>query len=100
MINRKMQGWLVTWKEIAAYIGSSVNTSRKFYMTYGMPVRYGPGKKVFALPEELDRWGIELDEAIQSKDLHLNRQSGLYTPGLTARGHILIFGLPLHDEPD
>lgn len=55
-------GWLTGWKEIAAYIGTSIETAKKYNKLHKMPVRRGPYNTAHALPYELDNWLIENNE--------------------------------------
>jgi hypothetical protein len=48
------EGWLTGWKEIAAYIGLSVRTCKRYKKKYSLPIRSLPGGKPAALPMELD----------------------------------------------
>jgi Tol biopolymer transport system component len=50
---------LDSWKEIAAYLGRSVKTCRRWEQELGLPVHRledSPKARVFAYPDELDRW--------------------------------------------
>jgi tetratricopeptide (TPR) repeat protein len=50
---------LDSWKEIAAYLGRSVRTCRMWERKMGLPVHRldgSPKARVFAYPEELNRW--------------------------------------------
>ena len=57
-----MGPWLRGWKEIAAYISSSVRTAKRYHYEYGMPIRRGPRNMPIALSPELDAWLIIADE--------------------------------------
>jgi len=63
----ELEGWLTGWKAIAQYIDRSTKTARKYYKDYGMPVRRGPQYMPIALPYELDRWLVLLDEKRKQK---------------------------------
>lgn len=56
------EGWLTGWKEIAAYIGLSIKTCKRYKKKYSLPVRSLPGGKPVALPLELDHWLIAFNE--------------------------------------
>ena len=50
---------LDSWKEIAAYLGRSVKTCRRWEHELGLPIHRledSPKARVFAYPEELDQW--------------------------------------------
>lgn len=50
---------LDSWKEIASYLGRDVRTVIRWEQTRGLPVHRVPGgalSRVFAYPDELDRW--------------------------------------------
>ena len=55
---------LTSWQEIADYIGVNVRTAQKWEKTRGLRVRRLPGQRgrVFASPEELDRWKASIGE--------------------------------------
>ena len=61
-------GWLVGWQKIAAYIGKTVKTAKRYHKLYGMPVRRDPGSTAVALEYELDRWLIEFDDLVKRYD--------------------------------
>jgi hypothetical protein len=48
------------WKAIASYFGVEPRTAQRWASLHGLPVQRYPGQKgrVFALPEELDRWRL------------------------------------------
>ena len=65
---QEMSGWLRGWKDIAAYCGGlAVNTVRKYYKQYGMPIHRLPGGKPVALPSELDLWLIEMNASARRR---------------------------------
>ena len=50
---------LDSWKEIAAYLGRDIRTVIRWEERRGLPVYRlpgGPRPRVFAYPDELDRW--------------------------------------------
>ena len=56
MSNREV---LDSWKEIAAYLNRSVKTCQRLEKDLGLPVHRleeSPKARVFAYPDELDRW--------------------------------------------
>jgi hypothetical protein len=56
---------LTSWKEIAAYLGRSVRTVRRWETTEGLPVRRHRHRKastVFAIREEIDAWRKQREE--------------------------------------
>ena len=46
-------GLLSGWKQIAAYLGKSVQTVKRYHKRYSMPVRRYPSGRVFALAYEI-----------------------------------------------
>jgi hypothetical protein len=53
---------LESWKEISAYLKRSVRTCRRWESSLGLPVHRldgTPSARVFAYPEEIDRWMAE-----------------------------------------
>jgi len=51
-------GWLTGWKEIARYMGRSIQTCKNLKKHYSLPIKYPPGGTPTALPYELDQWLI------------------------------------------
>jgi predicted DNA-binding transcriptional regulator AlpA len=52
-------GRLVSWKEIAAYLGCDVRTCLRWEKERGLPVHWSggkPGPRVMAWKKELDQW--------------------------------------------
>jgi phage terminase Nu1 subunit (DNA packaging protein) len=50
---------LISWKEIAAFLGKDVRTARRWNVERGLPVHRVPGGKrssVFAYTDELNAW--------------------------------------------
>lgn len=50
---------LDSWKEISAYLNRSGRTCRTWEIEFGLPIHRlegSPKARVFAYPEELDRW--------------------------------------------
>jgi len=61
-------GWLAGWKEIAAYIGKSIKTAKRWRQRYSMPVRYDPGGNPVCIKPELDRWLVLFSEKKIKRD--------------------------------
>jgi hypothetical protein len=59
-------GLLTGWKRIASFLDVSVRTARR-YAKLGMPVRNWPKGRPWAIPDELVRWGILVDELMKEK---------------------------------
>jgi hypothetical protein len=55
-------GWLTGWKTIAAYMGRSIQTCKKWKKHYSLPIKYPPGGTPTALPLELDEWLSNFDK--------------------------------------
>ncbi len=53
-VNKIERLW--TWGEIAAFLGTSEKTAKRWTREKGMPVRKHPGGRVYAFSEELLRW--------------------------------------------
>jgi CheY-like chemotaxis protein len=49
------------WKDISAYLGTSVSTAQRWEATMGLPVhrRGTPGSSIFCLPDEIDSWLLQ-----------------------------------------
>jgi hypothetical protein len=60
-------GWLTGWKEIAAYVGYSDQTAKRWKKYNFMPVRYSPGGRPCCLTTELDKWLIKYNEKEKKK---------------------------------
>lgn len=55
-----MNGWLYGWKEIAEFVGCDMKTVQKYVIETKFPIHRFPGKnKIFAIPSEIDRWGLK-----------------------------------------
>lgn len=61
-------GWLIGWRNIAAYIGVHPRTVRRWTQTGAFPVRV-LHNRVVALPGELDAW------LIYATDIKNNKQN-------------------------
>jgi len=44
-------GWIVGWQKIAAYIGKTVKTAKRYHKLYGMPARRDPGNTAIGLKD-------------------------------------------------
>jgi len=54
---KRMNGWLMGWKEIGAYMGFNEKTVVKYAKKYRLPILRMPDtNKPTALPRELDEW--------------------------------------------
>jgi hypothetical protein len=62
-----VDGWIVGWPNISAYIGFSIRTTKTYHYKYHMPVRRSPGQKPIAIPWELDRWLTLFDEELKRR---------------------------------
>jgi hypothetical protein len=58
-------GWIVSWKKIAAYIGKTEKTAKRYHKLYGMPVRRDPGGTAIGLKPEINLWLIKFDELMR-----------------------------------
>ncbi len=78
---------LDSWKEIAAYLGRSVKTCRRWEHELGLPVHRleeSPKARVFAYPDEVDQWvkTTQRSDENQLKTKHLfKNKSHLYVLG-------------------
>lgn len=62
---------LESWKEISAYLNRSIATCQRWEIEFGLPIRRmdgTPKARVFAYPEELDRW---MADKLRSADVVL-----------------------------
>jgi hypothetical protein len=58
-MDKTVSGWLYGWKDISDYIGCDVKTAQKYVTKYKIPIHRFPDKnKVFAIPSEIDQWGV------------------------------------------
>lgn len=55
MVNH-IEGFLTGWKAISAFLGVSVQTAKKYFKRYHMPVCRLPGGTPVAMPHELRIW--------------------------------------------
>jgi tetratricopeptide (TPR) repeat protein len=81
---------LESWKEISAYLKRSVRTCRRWESGLGLPIHRldgTPSARVFAYPEELDRW---LEEKLNHTDAE--SEEARRPKGLTSR-RLLAFGI-------
>lgn len=69
-------GWLTGWKAIAARIGLSIRTAKRYHFDFGMPVYRTPTGKPTALTEEVERWLVEFDK-LRKKRKGAKRKSPL-----------------------
>ena len=73
------------WKRIAGFIDTCVKTAKKYHKLYGMPVRRGPQRSVYGIPEEIITWLKEFDGLRKRFDLerierrfHFDRDTGRF----------------------
>jgi hypothetical protein len=52
------EGWLTGWKDIAVYMGRSIQTCKNLKRHNSLPIKYPPGGTPTALRYELDQWLI------------------------------------------
>ena len=58
-----MDGWLVTWKEIAAYVKvKDKRTVKGWVKNYGFPVYKRPDGVPVAIPRQVDLWLARFNE--------------------------------------
>ena len=74
---------LVGWKDIAAYLGKTDRTVKRWGKDRGLPVYRVPGKaktSVYAYAGELDHWLQSAEAEIETKAEELNQQSAAPDP--------------------
>ncbi len=49
------------WKEIAGYLGCSLNTATRWHERLGMPVMRTQGRKVFTTERAISNWVFKMD---------------------------------------
>ncbi len=54
--------WLNGWKQIAAFMGCSVDTAKRYKKRFGLPVKYLPSGRPAAVKEELQMWLCKSNE--------------------------------------
>ena len=57
-----VDAWLSGWKEISAYLGKSIKTTKRWKKRHFMPVRYDPGGRPVCIKTELNAWIIKFNE--------------------------------------
>jgi len=67
-VNDSNDCWLTGWKAIAARIGLSERTAKRYYYHFGMPVYKTPTNKPIAIAYELDIWRIEFNKKREKRD--------------------------------
>jgi tetratricopeptide (TPR) repeat protein len=76
---------LDSWKEIAAYLGRSVKTCRRWEHELGLPIHRledSPKARVFAYPDELDQWIKSTQKSDESQKRIIPGKKKLFIPVL------------------
>lgn len=71
---------LVSWKEIGAYLGRDPRTCQRWQRELGLPIHRmdgSPKARIYAYPDELDRW---LEEKLRAPELPRGALNDLTTP--------------------
>jgi tetratricopeptide (TPR) repeat protein len=85
---------LDSWKEIAAYLGRSVKTCRRWEHELGLPIHRleeSPKARVFAYPEGLDQWIKTIQKSEDSQKRSIRRNIQFLVPILV----LVLFGVAL-----
>jgi hypothetical protein len=56
MTDSHLEGWLVTWQQIAEYCKRDVRTVKRYHYCYGLPVYRLPSGIRVAIPAQLNAW--------------------------------------------
>lgn len=95
---------LVGWKDIAAYVGVSVATARRWGMDRGLPVHRiqgASGASVFASTAEIDAWFVSSEDGDQDADRHVPSRSTpsrrVWIAALLGLGAVVTFAIYAYD---
>jgi hypothetical protein len=53
---KKLNGWLYGWKDIAEYVGCSAKQAQYYAAKHHLPIVRLPNNKPAAKPSEIDHW--------------------------------------------
>jgi hypothetical protein len=56
MSGSHLEGWLVTWKQIAKYCKRDVRTVKRYHYCYGLPIYRLPSGIAAAIPAQVNAW--------------------------------------------
>ena len=60
---------LIGWQSIAAYLGRSVSTIKRYEKNHSLPVRRFPSYRPYALRFELDQYFVILDDLMHGRKI-------------------------------